>query len=127
MAPANVILQAGPRMRPRQVHRAGRNAKSFVDEMYDAIRKAVGKIRPEVDGAVLDQSPRNIHARVFLEGRVTNVRVGLVVAKQDVELRFILLDQAVFQRQGFAVVVHHDIIEVRDFANQRAGLGVQPA
>ena len=41
VAPANVILQAGPRVRARQVHRAGRNAERLVDEMDDPVREAV--------------------------------------------------------------------------------------
>src|SRR5690348_6725793 len=48
-AAANVVLQAGPGMRPRQVHRAGRNAKRLVNEMDDAVSQAVRKIRAKVD------------------------------------------------------------------------------
>ena len=111
VAAANVILQAGPRVRARQVHRAGRNAKRFVDEVDDAVREAVREKRPEVNRAVFDQAPRHVHARIFLERRIANVRVGLVVAQQHIEFRLVLLDQAVFERQGFALVVHDDVVD----------------
>ena len=127
VAAANVILQAGPRVRARQVHRAGGNAKRFVDEVDDPVGKAVRKERPEINRAVFDQAPRHVHARKFLERGVANVRVGLVVAQQDIEFRLVLLDQAVFERQGFALVVHDDVVEIRDFPHQGAGFGVHPA
>ena len=127
VAPANVILQAGPRVRARQVHRAGRNAKRLVDEVDDPVREAVREERPEVNRAVFDQAPRHVHARKFLERGVSNVRVRLVVAQQHIEFRLILLDQTVFERQGFALVVHDDVVEIRDFPHQRTGLGIQPA
>ena len=37
-----------------------------------------------------------------------------------------LLDEIIFERQGFFLVVHDDVIDVGDFAHQRAGLGVLP-
>ena len=95
--------------------------------MHDAVRQAVRKEWPEVNRAVLDQPARHVHARIFFKRRVADVRIGLVVAQQDIEFRLVLLDQTVFQRQGLALVVHDDVIEVRDFPHQRAGLGVQPA
>ena len=37
-----------------------------------------------------------------------------------------LLDEIVFERQRFALVVHDDVVEVGDFAHQGAGFGVGP-
>jgi hypothetical protein len=51
-------------------------------------------------------------------------QVGLVVAQQDVEARLALLDQVVFERQGFLFVFHQDVVDVHGFAHQRAGLGI---
>ena len=45
VAPANVILQARPRMLARQVHRAGGNAKCLVDEVDDPVREAMREER----------------------------------------------------------------------------------
>ena len=95
--------------------------------MDDPVREAVREKRPEINRAVFDQAPRHVHARIFLERGVANVRVRLVVAQQDIEFRLVLLDQIVFERQGFALVVHDDVIEIRDFPHQRAGFGIQPA
>ena len=126
VAPADVILQARPRVSARQVHRARGDAKRLVDEMDDPVRKTGGEIGTKVNRAVFRKAPGDVHARIFLERRVTDVRIRLVVAKQDVELRFVLLDQIVFEGQGFALVVHDDVIDVRDFAYQRASLRVEP-
>ena len=95
--------------------------------MDDPVREAVREERPEVNRAVFDQAPRDVHARIFLKRRVSDVRVRLVVAQQHIEFRLILLDQIVFERQGFALVVHDDVVDVRDFAHQRTGLGIHPA
>ena len=127
MAAANVILQAGARVRARQVHRAGRNAKRFVNEMHDAVRQAVREKGAKVDRTVFDQPARDINTRIFFKRGVADVGIRFIVAQQDVEFRLVLLDEVVFQRQGFALIVHHDVVEVRDFSDQRAGLCVHPA
>ena len=101
--------------------------KVLVDEVHDAVRQAVREIRAEVERAVFAQPARDVDARIFLKRGEADVRIGLVVAQQDVELRLVLLDEVVFERQRFAFVVHDDVIEVGDFADQRTGLGVGPA
>ena len=119
-APLNVVLQAGARMGPPEVHRAGRHAKGFVNEVHNAIRQASGEKRPEIDGPILAKPPRDVNARVFLEGRETDIRVGLVVPQKHIELGLILLDQIILKRQCLAFIVDHDVIEIGNFAHQRA-------
>ena len=114
-------------MMARQIHRAGRNAEILVNEMDDAVRQAVREKRAEVERAVFAQAAGDVDARIFLKGREANVGIGLVVAQQHVEFRLVLLDEIVFERQGLALVVHDDVVEVGDFAHQRAGLGIGPA
>ncbi len=53
--------------------------------------------------------------------------IGLVVEKADVEFRLILLDEIVFEREGFARVGEDDGVEVGDFASERASFCVHPA
>ena len=99
----------------------------FVDQMHHAVRQAGRKVRPEINRAILLQPPRHVHARIFFERRVANVRICLVVAQQHVEFRLVLLDQIVFKRQRLFLVVHDDVIHVGNFAHQRPGLRVLPA
>ena len=126
-AAVNVILQAGARMLPRQVHGAGGNAEVFVNEMHDAVGEAVREKRPEIDRAILAQAARDVDARIFFKCREADVRIGLVIPQQHVEFRLILLDEVIFERQGFAFVVDDDVIDIGDFAHQRAGLCIRPS
>ena len=110
-----------------QIDRAGRHQKVFVDQVHQPVRQAGREVRAEIDRAVLVQPPRHVHARILLERRVANVGIGLVVAQQNVEFRLVLLDQFVFERQRFFLVVDDDVFEVGRLAHQRAGLRVLPA
>src|SRR5580704_17127043 len=91
-ATVNVILQAGARMLPREVHRAGRNPEVFVNEMNDAVGEAVREAGPETDRAILAQAARHVNSRIFFKRREADVRIGLVIPQQDVEFRLILFD-----------------------------------
>ena len=95
-----------------------------MNQMNHAIRKAGGEIRSKINRAVLFQAARYIDARIFFKRGVADVRIGFVVAQKYVELRLVLLDQIIFERQRLFFVVHHNVIEVGDFTHQRPGLGV---
>ena len=95
-AAVNVVLQAGARMRAGQVHGAGRDQKMFVDQVNHLIRQARWEIGAEIHRAVFGQAAGDVDPREFLEGGVADVRVGFVVAQEDIEFRFILLDEIVF-------------------------------
>src|SRR4029077_6645241 len=78
-AAVNVILQTGSRMQPREVHRAGRNAEVFVDQMNDTVGEAVWKKRPKIDRAILAQATRYVNSRILFKRREADVRVGFVI------------------------------------------------
>ena len=80
----NVILQARVSVRARQIDVAGRHLEVAVDEMHQPVRQIAGKVRTEVCRAVLAQAACHVHARIML-GRELDVRVGFVVAQQDVD------------------------------------------
>ncbi len=122
-AAMDVILQARMRMEARQVHFAGRNLEVAMNEMHQPMRQVAGKIGAEIAGAVLDEPPRHVHARIFFISQL-DVRKRLVVAQQDVEARLPLLDQVVLERQRFLVVVDQDVLDVARFRDQRAGFDV---
>ena len=83
-----------------------------------------GKVRPEVSRAIFDQPSGYIDAREALV-REFDVRIGLVVAQQDVEPRLVLLDQVVLERERFLLVIDENVVDVARFRDQRAGLDVR--
>ena len=126
-AALDVELQAGTRMKAREIDLARGNQKIAVDEIDDAIREVGGEVRAVVGAAVFAQAARDVDARPALAQRELHVRISLVVAQQDVEARLALLDEIVFERQRFFVVGDDDVVNVDGFAHQCAGLRVLPA
>ena len=125
-AAVDVILQARMRVVARQIDVAGRHLEMAVNEVHQPVRQVAGKVRAEVGGAVLAQAAGDVDARIMFR-RQLDVRIGLVVAQQDVEARLPLLDQVVFERQRFFFVVDLDEVDVPRFVDQRAGLRRPPA
>src|ERR1039458_1400243 len=80
-------------------------------------------IGAEVGGAVFAQTARDVDPRIFF-GRQFDVRISLVVAQQDVEARLVLLDEVVFERQRFLLVIDLDVLDVARLGDERAGLDV---
>ena len=113
-------------MRPRQVDGARRHEKMLVDQVYQPVGEAPWKIRAKVDRAILGEPPGHVDSWIFFKRRVADVWICLVVAQQNIELRLMLLDQIVFERQRLALVVHHDIFDVHNFADERSRLRVLP-
>ncbi len=91
-AAVNVILKTGTRMRARKVHSAGWHAEMFVDEVDEAVGETRREVRAEINRAVFIETPRDVHAGEFFVGGVLDVRVGFVIAEQDVEFGFVPLD-----------------------------------
>ncbi len=54
-----------------------------------------------------------------------DVRIGLVVAQQDIEARLALLDEVVFEGQSLAFVVDEDVVQIDGLAHQGTCLGVR--
>ena len=123
----NVILQAGPGMAAAQINRARRHQEMFVDQMDKPVGEAGREVRPEIRRAVFVQAARHVNARILFKSGIADVGIGLIVAQQDVEFRHVPLDKVVFKRQRLFLVVHDDIFEVRDFADERTRLCVLPA
>ena len=123
----DVVLQARPRVAARQINRAGRHEEPLVNKMQNPSRQTRRKVGAEIERTVFLDSPSEIYARIFFAGRELDVRICLVVAKDDVELRPVLLDEIVFERQGFAFVANQNGFQLGDLPRQRAGLRVDPA
>src|SRR5208337_92657 len=125
-APVNVILQARSRVNFRQVHITRGHQKPFVDEVQNPPRQARRKIRPEIQRPVLFHPPREIHPWIFLVQRQLDVRIRFVVPQHHVELRLVLLDEIVLERQRFPLVLHHTRLYVRNLPRQRTRLRIHP-
>src|SRR5580704_6679462 len=95
--------------------------------MKNAACEAGGKIGAKIERAIFLDAAREIDAWIFFGSSEFDVRVGFVVAKNDIELGAILLDEIVFERKSFALVAHEDGFDVGDFTGERTGLGVDPA
>src|SRR5690242_13036219 len=123
MAPVDVKLQARMRMLSRQVHVARRHLEVPVDEMHQPVREVSREVRTVVRGSVLLQTARDVHTRIAL-GREFDVRIGFVIAQQDVVARLPLLDEIVFERKRFLFVIDLNEVDVARIVNQSAGFGV---
>ena len=117
-AAMDVVLQTRRFVNPAEIDLARRNLKEPVNKVHEPVRQIARKVRPIVRAAVLPKPPRHIHSRKLLSGQF-DVGIGLVIAQQDVETRLVLLDQIVFERQRFFVVVDLDEIDIPGFADQR--------
>ena len=78
--------------------------------------------RPEVAAAVLDDAPRDQHARPRSLHRDLDADVALVVLQPDVVARLVLLDQVVLEDQRFLLVRRDQRLEVGEPADQEAHL-----
>ena len=120
----DVKLQARMRVLARQIHVAGGHLEVAMDEVHQPMRQIAREIRAvsSVEPSFFKR-PRDVDARITL-GRQLDVRIGLVVAQQDVVARLPLLDQVVLERQRFFFVVDLDEVDVARFVDQRAGFDV---
>ena len=123
-AALDVVLQAGTRVVAVEVDLAAWDQEAAMDHVDEAVRQVARKVRAEVGRAVLAQAARDEDLGVAVGERELDVRVGLVVAQQDVEARLALLDEVVLEREGLVLVGDGDVLEIHGLAHQRAGLGI---
>jgi hypothetical protein len=84
------------------------------------VRQIARKERSVISSAVLQDTPCYINARILFV-RELYVWICLVVAKQHVEARLVLLDQIVLKGQRFFVVMHLNERDVTRFRYEAAG------
>jgi len=68
--------------------------------------------------AVLQDAPRDEGPGPVLARRDLDVRIRLVVAKEDVVPRLVLLDERVFEREGFALGRRDDGVDRGEFGEE---------
>ena len=108
-------------VRSRKVHLAGGDLEGAVYQTNYPVGEVAWEVRTKVRGAILENAPRDIDARPRLVGQF-DVRVGLVVAEQDVIARLVLLDEVVLERQGLFFVIEEDVVDGSGGVDQAGGL-----
>src|SRR5258708_34933032 len=127
LAALDVILQARARVIAVQVNGATGHQEPLMNEMQDASGQAGREIWSKIERAIFLDAASEIHSRIFLRRGELDVRIGLIIAQENIEFRLIALDKIVFERKRLALIVDDDSFQVGDLANQRTGLGVHPA
>ena len=112
-------------MIPRQIDLAARQQKAPVDQLRNSIRQIARKVRPVIRSAILAQPARHKNLGIAVSQRQLHIRIGLVVAQQDVKARLPLFDQIVLERQCLVLVVDEDVVHIDGLAHQRSRLGVR--
>jgi hypothetical protein len=95
-----------------------------VDEVDDPIGEVGREVRTVIGTAVFAEPASDVDARVALAQGELYIRVGLVVAKKDVEARLALLDEIIFKRERLLVVGYDDVIDINCLPHERAGFRV---
>jgi len=109
-----------------QIDVAGWNFEVPVNEVHQPVRQISGKIRSVIGGPVFAQPPSDIYARIALR-RELDVRIGLIVAQQNVIARLPLLDEIVLERERFLLIIDLDKGDLARFRDQRPGLRIGEA
>ena len=122
-AQADFIVHAGAEGLLRwQLMRAGANGENAPHRVQRVAHHIRAKIGAEVFRAIVRHAPHNGHARKRLLHIHAQIRIVLIVLKQDVIKRFVPLDQIAFQREGFHLAIHEHQFKVVHPCDHRAYL-----
>jgi hypothetical protein len=113
-----VIIEADTRTVAINVNGTSSDLEIAADELKRPMGQASGKVRSKIKGAILLHPPRDIDSRIGFVERQLDVRICFVVSEQDIKLWLMLLNEIVFQRQRFHLIVDHDELKARDFSTQ---------
>ncbi len=107
-----------------EIDLAGRHEKAAMDQVNDPVGQVAGKIWAVIIAAIFPQAARDVDPRIALTQRQLDVRISLIVTKQDVEARLLLLDQVIFKGQRFLIVGNNDVLNVHGLAQKASGFGI---
>ena len=124
-AAVNVILEAGPRIGPRNPLGAGAVGEQLLDQVHGLADAAGAGEWPEVTGAILVDPSRDVHPGKILGQVHLQVGIGLIVLETDVEVGPVALDERVLKDERLGLGVRDDILEVGQFADHASGLAIQ--
>jgi hypothetical protein len=84
----------------REIHLATGQQKAAVDQVDDPVREIAGEEGSVVRAPVFAQPAGYENFRITIGQGQLDVGVSLVVAQQDIEAWFALLDEIIFKRQA---------------------------
>src|SRR3989441_329137 len=122
-AALDMKVETGPVRRLfRQIPGAGPYREDPADDLQRlAQRRDVG-VGTKVAGARNRDAPDDEHARKRLRQGHGDLRIALIVAQPDVELRLVFLDERVLEQQRLCLVRNDDRLEVGDLPLQHLPL-----
>src|SRR5882757_6900824 len=108
----------------RQIDLAAWNQETPVDQVDESISEVPRKIRSVVRSTILAEPAGHEYLRIPVVHRQLDIRIGLVIAEQDVESGLLLFDEVVFQRQRLMLVRDRDVLHIHGLPHQGSGLCV---
>ena len=118
-AAPDLVQQAGPRAVREHRVLAGAQAEHLLDQLDRLLHRPGARVGAEVAVLLVDRAAVVGHAREGCRHQL-QVRVALVVAKQDVEARAQRLDQVVLEQQRLGLAAHHRGLQPRDALDHQA-------
>jgi hypothetical protein len=119
----DVVLQAWPFVNAAEVDRTRGHFEESMDEVHQTVCEIPRKIRSVIGAPVLAKTPCHVHSRIFL-ARQLDIRIGLVIAQQDVVSGLVLLNEIVLKRERFLVVVDLDEVDIPSLTDQGSRFSV---
>src|ERR1017187_7721033 len=98
-----------------------------MNQVDDAIGEVGGEVRAVIGAAILAQAAGHVDARKALGQGQLYVGISLIVAQQNIEARFLLLDEVILKGERLFIVGDGYVIDVDGFADQRPCFRVFPA
>ena len=119
--PATMDLKLKARPAPVAIEllAARADAEDAMDERRGPAAKKRGDVRPAVSALVLGHLADDVKPRVGLAQGQLEVGMILVVAKENVVVRLVALDEIVLKRQRLALAVRDQDVEVGDLRHHR--------
>ncbi len=118
-AAPDLVQQAGPRAIREHRVLAGAQPEYLLDQVDRVLHRPGARVGAEVAVLLVDGATVIGHARKGGRHQL-EVRIALVVAKQDVEARAERLDQVVLEQQCLGFAAHHRGLEPRDAFDHQA-------
>jgi len=123
-AAADVVLETRAGVVAGEIDLAAGQKEAAMDEVDDAVGEVAGEVGSVIGAAVAAQTAGDENFGPAVAEGELYIRIGFVVAEEDVEAGLALLDEVVFEGEGFVLVVNEDVVDVDGGLHEGAGFGV---
>ena len=124
---ADLVIEARAGTAVEHRVRARADGEHAVQAAQRLAHRLAGGVRPEVQRLVRAGAPHHRQARIRLLRVEPQVNVVLVVAQVDVEARLVLLDEGVFEDEGFFLGVGDQEVDVHHRGQAEADMKARVA